>query len=168
MNGNIQVEPNRVKLDKQGATTFLTKVTTVDAIVRPLFPKHKSTHSQLNNKQCCFVATGKVLKKFWNRDFESLNIKGIIAGLQTSSAAMSAISGLNLSKIASIVDALPKYDFRRKSRQLPSPQSVIGGATPLCTLGSIRLSLLESCNACARCVCAHEAVLLLPLGCRNF
>lgn len=43
--------------------------------------------------------------------FESLNIKGIIAGLQTSSAAMSAISGLNLSKIASIADALPKYDF---------------------------------------------------------
>lgn len=43
--------------------------------------------------------------------FDSLNIKGIIAGLQTSSAAMSAISGLNFSKIASIVDALPKYDF---------------------------------------------------------
>lgn len=43
--------------------------------------------------------------------FDSLNIKGIIAGLQTSSAAMSAISGLNLSKIASIVDALPKYNF---------------------------------------------------------
>ena len=43
--------------------------------------------------------------------FESLNIKGIIAGLRTSSASMSAISGLNLSKIASIVDALPKYDF---------------------------------------------------------
>ncbi len=43
--------------------------------------------------------------------FDSLNIKGIIAGLQTSSAAMSAISGLNLSKIASIVDALPKCDF---------------------------------------------------------
>ena len=43
--------------------------------------------------------------------FDSLNIKGIIAGLQTSSSAMSAISGLNLSKIASIVDALPKYNF---------------------------------------------------------
>lgn len=43
--------------------------------------------------------------------FDSLNIKGIIAGLQTSSAAMSSISGLNLSEIASIVDALPKYDF---------------------------------------------------------
>lgn len=43
--------------------------------------------------------------------FDPLNIKGIIAGLQTSSAAMSAISGLNFSKMASIVDALPKYDF---------------------------------------------------------
>lgn len=43
--------------------------------------------------------------------FDSLNIKEIIAGLQTSSAAMSAISGLNLSKIASIIDALPKYNF---------------------------------------------------------
>ena len=43
--------------------------------------------------------------------FDSLNIKGIVAGLQTSSAAMSAISGLNLSGIASIIDALPKYDF---------------------------------------------------------
>ncbi len=43
--------------------------------------------------------------------FDSLNFKGIVTGLQTSSAAMSAISGLNLSGIASIVDALPKYDF---------------------------------------------------------
>lgn len=45
------------------------------------------------------------------RAFDSLNIKGLVAGLQTSSAAMSAISGLNLSGIASIIDALPKYDF---------------------------------------------------------
>lgn len=45
------------------------------------------------------------------RVFDSLNIKGIVAGLQTSSAAMSTISGLNLSGIASIIDALPKYDF---------------------------------------------------------
>jgi hypothetical protein len=34
MNGNIQVEPIRVKLDKQGAT-FLKEEKTVDAIVRP-------------------------------------------------------------------------------------------------------------------------------------
>ena len=45
------------------------------------------------------------------RAFDSLNIKGILAGLQTSSAAMRAVSGLNLSGIASIVDALPKYNF---------------------------------------------------------
>ena len=43
--------------------------------------------------------------------FDALNIKGIISGLQTSASAMSAIFGLNLSKIASIVDALPKYNF---------------------------------------------------------
>lgn len=43
--------------------------------------------------------------------FDTLNIKGIISGLQTSASAMSAISGLNLSGIASIIDALPKYDF---------------------------------------------------------
>ena len=34
MNGNIQVEPSRVKLDKQGATS-LKEEKTVDAIVRP-------------------------------------------------------------------------------------------------------------------------------------
>ena len=45
------------------------------------------------------------------RAFDSLNIKGILAGLQTSSAAMRAVSGLNLSGVASIVDALPKYNF---------------------------------------------------------
>lgn len=45
------------------------------------------------------------------RAFDSLNIKGILAGLQTSSAAMRAVSRLNLSGIASIVDALPKYNF---------------------------------------------------------
>jgi hypothetical protein len=34
MNGNIQVEPIRVKLDKQGATSSKEEKT-VDAIVRP-------------------------------------------------------------------------------------------------------------------------------------
>lgn len=43
--------------------------------------------------------------------FDTLNIKGIVSGLQTSTAAMSAISGLTLSGIASIIDALPKYNF---------------------------------------------------------
>jgi len=41
MNGNIQVEPSRVKLDKQGAT-FFKQEKTVDAIVRPQLTKHKS------------------------------------------------------------------------------------------------------------------------------
>lgn len=42
MNGNIQVEPNRVKLDKQGATVvsdFFLQTKTVDAIVRPQLTK---------------------------------------------------------------------------------------------------------------------------------
>lgn len=43
--------------------------------------------------------------------FDTLNIKGIISGLQTSTSVMSTISGLNFSGIASIIDALPKYDF---------------------------------------------------------
>lgn len=45
------------------------------------------------------------------KTFDALNIKGIISGLQTSPVAMSAISELNLSRIASIIDSLPKYDF---------------------------------------------------------
>ena len=67
MNGNIQVEPNRVKLDKQGATTFLTKVPPVDAIVRPLFTKHISINSHPISIQSGFVAflqQEKFLKKF--------------------------------------------------------------------------------------------------------
>lgn len=43
--------------------------------------------------------------------FDTLNIKGIVSGLQISTSAMSAISGLNLSEIASIIDTLPKYNF---------------------------------------------------------
>lgn len=45
------------------------------------------------------------------RAFDTLNIKGIVSGLQASASAMSTISELNLSGIASIIDALPKYDF---------------------------------------------------------
>lgn len=43
--------------------------------------------------------------------FDALYMKGIISGLQASASAMKAISSLNLSGIASIIDALPKYDF---------------------------------------------------------
>ena len=42
MNGNIQVEPIRVKLDKQGATS-LKEEKTVDAIVRPQLTKLRPT-----------------------------------------------------------------------------------------------------------------------------
>jgi len=44
MNGNIQVEPIRVKLDKQGATS-LKEEKTVDAIVRPQLTIKQSTTS---------------------------------------------------------------------------------------------------------------------------
>ena len=67
MNGNIQVEPNRVKLDKQGATTFLTKVPPVDAIVRLLFTKHISIKSHTISIQLgfvVFVQQEKFAKKF--------------------------------------------------------------------------------------------------------
>ena len=66
MNGNIQVEPTRVKLDKQGATTFLTKVTTVDAIVRPLLTKHTILAKQYQSiSGVVLLQQEKVLKKIW-------------------------------------------------------------------------------------------------------
>jgi len=69
MNGNIQVEPTRVKLDKQGATAvsiFFLHAQTVDAIVRPQLTKHISIQSltiSIQSGVCCFVATGKMLWK---------------------------------------------------------------------------------------------------------
>lgn len=43
--------------------------------------------------------------------FDSLNIKSMVAGLETSVSSMGAISGLSFARVASIIDALPKYDF---------------------------------------------------------
>jgi len=63
MNGNIQVEPTRVKLDKQGATS-LKEEKTVDAIVRPQLTITQSPPRQLTKEQCCLFATGKVFEKF--------------------------------------------------------------------------------------------------------
>jgi hypothetical protein len=54
MNGNIQVEPSRVKLDKQGAT-FFKEEKTVDAIVRPQLTKHISIQSLTISIQSGFV-----------------------------------------------------------------------------------------------------------------
>lgn len=49
---------------------------------------------------------------FEKRDaFDNLHINGMVSALQNSSAAMKAISDLNLSGFASIVDSLPKMDF---------------------------------------------------------
>lgn len=92
----LQSTLNTVKSSMGGATAALEEYRKV---VAPILESVK----EINTAYAPIFEQTKV--------FDSLNIKGIIAGLQTSSAAMSAISGLNLSKIASIVDALPKYDF---------------------------------------------------------
>lgn len=92
----LQSTLNAVKSPMGGATAALEEYRKV---VAPILESVK----EINTAYAPIFEQTKV--------FESLNIKGIIAGLQTSSAAMSAISGLNLSKIASIADALPKYDF---------------------------------------------------------
>lgn len=92
----LQSTLNAVKSPMGGATAALEEYRKV---VAPILESVK----EINTAYAPIFEQTKV--------FDSLNIKGIIAGLQTSSTAMSAISGLNLSKIASIVDALPKYDF---------------------------------------------------------
>ena len=61
------MEPTRVKLDKQGATTFLTKVTTVDAIVRPLLTKQisiKSHHISIQLSSVVLLQQESFWKKF--------------------------------------------------------------------------------------------------------
>lgn len=92
----LQSTLNAVKSSMGGATAALEEYRKV---VAPILESVK----EINTAYAPIFEQTKV--------FDSLNIKGIIAGLQTSSAAMSSISGLNLSEIASIVDALPKYDF---------------------------------------------------------
>lgn len=92
----LQSTLNAVKSPMGGATAALEEY---QKVVAPILESVK----EINTAYAPIFEQTKV--------FDSLNIKGIIAGLQTSSAAMSAISGLNLSKIATIVDALPKYNF---------------------------------------------------------
>ena len=45
------------------------------------------------------------------KTFDSLNMKGLIAGLKTSMPAVTAISKMDLVGFAGIIDSLPKYDF---------------------------------------------------------
>ena len=92
----MQSTLNAVKLSMGGATAALEEYR---KIVAPISESVKAMNA----------AYAPIFEQ--TRVFDSLNIKGIVAGLQTSSAAMSAISGLNLSGMASILDALPKYDF---------------------------------------------------------
>lgn len=92
----LQSTLNAVKSSMGGATAAFEEY---PKIVAPILESVKAIN----------VAYAPIFEQ--TKVFDSLNIKGIVAGLQTSSAAMSAISGLNLLGIASIVDALPKYDF---------------------------------------------------------
>ena len=92
----LQSTLNAVKSSMGGATAALEKYR---KIVAPISESVKAMN----------IAYAPIFEQ--TRVFDSLNIKGLVAGLQTSSAAMSAISGLKLSGIASIIDALPKYDF---------------------------------------------------------
>lgn len=92
----LQSTLNAVKSSMGGATAALEEYR---KIVAPISETVKAMN----------IAYAPIFEQ--TRVFDSLNIKGIVAGLQASSAAMNAISGLNLSGIASIVDALPKYDF---------------------------------------------------------
>jgi hypothetical protein len=52
------VEPIRVKLDKQGATS-LKEEKTVDAIVRPQLTITQSPPRHIAKEQCCLFATEK-------------------------------------------------------------------------------------------------------------
>ena len=92
----LQNTLNAVKSSMGGATAALEEYR---KIVAPISESVKAMN----------IAYAPIFEQ--TRVFDSLNIKGIVVGLQTSSAAMSAISGLKLSGIASIIDALPKYDF---------------------------------------------------------
>lgn len=42
---------------------------------------------------------------------DTMNLKAIISGVQSSASVMRTLSGLNISNIASIFEQLPKYDF---------------------------------------------------------
>lgn len=92
----LQSTLNAVKSSMGGATAALEEYR---RIVSPISESIKALN----------LAYAPIFEQ--TKAFDTLNIKGIISGLQTSTSAMSAISGLNLSGIASIIDALPKYDF---------------------------------------------------------
>lgn len=92
----LQSTLNAVKSSMGGATAALEEYR---KIVAPISESIKAMN----------LAYAPIFEQ--TRSFDTLNIKGIISGLQTSTSAISAISGLNLSGIASIIDALPKYNF---------------------------------------------------------
>lgn len=92
----LQSTLNAVKLSMGGATTALEEYRRT---VAPILESIKAMN----------LAYSPIFEQ--TKAFDVLNIKDIISGLQTSTSAINAISGLNLSGFASIMDALPKYDF---------------------------------------------------------
>lgn len=92
----LQNTLNAVKSSMCGATAALEEYR---KIVAPISESVKAIN----------IAYAPIFEQ--TKAFDTLNIKGIISGLQTNTSAMSTISRLNLSRVASIVDALPKYDF---------------------------------------------------------
>ncbi len=92
----LQSALDAVKSPISGATVFLEEYR---KIVDPISESIKATE----------LVYAPIFEK--TRVFDSLNIKGLIEGLQMSSTAMSAIKELKFSGVASIIDALPKYDF---------------------------------------------------------
>lgn len=95
----MQSTLNAVKLSMSGATGATAALEEYKRLVTPISESIKAMNS----------AYAPIFEQ--TRAFDTLNIKEIASGVQTSASAMSAISGLNLSGIASIIDNLPKYDF---------------------------------------------------------
>lgn len=92
----LQSTLNTIKLSTGGATAVLEEYR---RIVSPISESIRAIN----------LAYAPIFEQ--TKAFDTLNIKGIVSGLQTSTSAMSAISGLTFSGIASIIDALPKYNF---------------------------------------------------------
>ena len=106
-----------MKIETLGATSALKELQqTINSIKTPLrgvtaaLEEYRDLISPLSESiRQLNIAYAPIFEQ--TRAFDTHNIKGIISGLQANTSAISTISGLNLSEIAGIIDALPKYDF---------------------------------------------------------
>ena len=106
-----------MKIETLGATSALKELQqTINSIKTPLrgvtaaLEEYRDLISPLSESiRQLNIAYAPIFEQ--TRAFDTHNIKGIISGLQANTSAISTISGLNLSGIAGIIDALPKYDF---------------------------------------------------------